>query len=286
MFCLLICSFSITYFIFFGFSALIIQVKRARKKLIFIYQFYILRKIYCKRLEELKNSYSGKSCFIIGNGPSLTPADLELIKDKYSFASNRIYSIFNHTSWRPSFYCIQDSILIREVNEKISELKLGQIFNFFSLNSWKYYTKKIKNNKSNYFYFLDTNVKNIDSFLGLKNNVSKRVYEGRSITVSALQIAIFMGFTKIYLLGVDHTSSIKIENDLITRDNSIIDYFSGIDNDGITKRPYYKDFTEKAYMRLKQYAERNNIEIINLTRGGKLEIFKRSDLETILNITK
>ena len=40
-------------------------------------------------IRSLQNKYEGKRCFIIGNGPSLTPEDLDRIKDEYSFASNR-----------------------------------------------------------------------------------------------------------------------------------------------------------------------------------------------------
>ena len=38
---------------------------------------------YRKALRSLKNIHSGKRCFIIGNGPSLTPGDLDLIKNEY-----------------------------------------------------------------------------------------------------------------------------------------------------------------------------------------------------------
>ena len=70
-----------------------------------------------ERLKKLENSYYKETCFIIGNGPSLSVDDLNLIKGKYSFATNRIFNLFDSCSWRPTFYCIQDSLLINEIKD-------------------------------------------------------------------------------------------------------------------------------------------------------------------------
>lgn len=59
-------------------------------------------------LNSVKDAYKGKRCFVIGTGPSLTKEDLELLKGEVTFASNRIFKIFNETDWRPTFYGIFD----------------------------------------------------------------------------------------------------------------------------------------------------------------------------------
>ena len=61
-----------------------------------------------KYLKTLKNRYAGKRCFVIGNGPSLTKEDLELLRNEVTFASNRIYKMFDKTDWRPTFYAVFD----------------------------------------------------------------------------------------------------------------------------------------------------------------------------------
>ena len=40
--------------------------------------------------------------FLIGNGPSLTPADLDMLKGEESWASGRIDLIYPKTDWRPT----------------------------------------------------------------------------------------------------------------------------------------------------------------------------------------
>ena len=48
-----------------------------------------------KKLARLKNIHTGKRCFIIGNGPSLTSSDLDKLRDnnEICFGFNRIFYI-------------------------------------------------------------------------------------------------------------------------------------------------------------------------------------------------
>ena len=55
-----------------------------------------LKKYYLSNLPNeikvFKNKHDGQRCFIIGNGPSLTAEDLNLLKNEVTFAANRIYN--------------------------------------------------------------------------------------------------------------------------------------------------------------------------------------------------
>ena len=57
-----------------------------------------------KRIALYKNKYTGRRCFIVANGPSLRPEDLDLLHDRgeITFGMNRIYKLFDQTSWRPT----------------------------------------------------------------------------------------------------------------------------------------------------------------------------------------
>ena len=52
---------------------------------------------YGRYMKKIHNTHLGESCFIIGNGPSLTVEDLTTLHNKNiaSFAVNRIYKIFD-----------------------------------------------------------------------------------------------------------------------------------------------------------------------------------------------
>ena len=60
-----------------------------------------LKSEYPEKIRAFHNFYDGKRCFIIGNGPSLLPEDLEKIKNEFSFgAFSRITS--GIPTWCPS----------------------------------------------------------------------------------------------------------------------------------------------------------------------------------------
>jgi hypothetical protein len=81
-----------------------------------------------KALKSFKNTHTGKRCFIIGNGPSLKAEDLEQLKNEITFAFNRIYYIFDQTSWRPTYYCAEDNKIILKSKVEIDELALDYKF--------------------------------------------------------------------------------------------------------------------------------------------------------------
>ena len=97
-----------------------------------------------KILKELKDKYKGQRCFIIGNGPSLTVSDLESLKDEVTFASNRIFKIFDETDWRPDYYGVFDESVFcsDEIIEKINAFDCKA--KFFREQGWSV-SRKIKN---------------------------------------------------------------------------------------------------------------------------------------------
>ena len=94
-----------------------------------------------KNLEQCKNKYKGKRCFIIGNGPSLTKEDLEKLKGEYTFASNKIYKLFDKTSWRPDFYAIFDENVGKSEGTMENVDRLQCEFKFFRKQGFYVYKK-------------------------------------------------------------------------------------------------------------------------------------------------
>lgn len=48
-------------------------------------------------------------CYLIGNGPSLTPERLDGIVGQFSFAVNAIGSMYDKTAWRPTVYVLANN---------------------------------------------------------------------------------------------------------------------------------------------------------------------------------
>ncbi len=239
-------------------------------------------------LKTLKGIHSGKRCFIIGNGPSLCAEDLDKLKGEYTFAANRIYEIFNQTEWRPTYYSVMDVTAesVSAIEKNVAEL--GHIFLRISRKrrqdeklSLKYPVEKLTR------IFLDDDgffktYQNACNYLSsyVSEDVSYHFSDGFTVTFIAIQLAIYMGFSEIYLLGVDFSYSVMRDADgKVHVDESIQDYFNG-KRYGATM--FNHNSMLHAYQVSREYCDNHNITIKNATRGGKLEVFERVNIDQIL----
>jgi hypothetical protein len=233
-----------------------------------------------KQLKIFKNIHKGERCFIIGNGPSLKIQDLEKLKNEFSFAANKIFIAFEETDWRPTYYCIQD---FKMILSEIETLKILNIRNKFIAGN-PLISKKIYWNDWIYF-FLNTKpfYPNYPKF---SEDISKQIFEGWTITYAEIQLAVYMGFKEIYLLGIDFNYAKSINNKGVISVSENPSYFSDkyMDNKEFEKQFNYPNLENSllAYKAAKQYTEQNGIKIYNATRGGKLEIFERIDLDKLI----
>lgn len=233
-------------------------------------------------IRMFKNTHLGERCFIIGNGPSLTPEDLTLLKNEFTFASNRIYYMFDRTKWRPSVYMCSDAdVLI----EEISTIKKLQLPNkFVSLTAKKFGRRQEDN--INYF-FIDGKFlldKKQDVQTEVSEDVSHHFSKTRTVTCSAIEFAIYMGFKKIYLLGCDHSYAITQYSDgRIVKNENVNNYFKGMEgSQSIAIHPI--DKATECYHVCRDYADAHGIMIYNATRGGKLEVFERVSLDDVMEV--
>ena len=222
-------------------------------------------------LTKLKNRHNGQRCFIVGNGPSLNVDDLEKIKNEISFGTHRIYDIFDTTTWKPTYYCAQDYVLIKksakDIDKKIDFIK------YIGMTVSAIYPKM-----NNAIYL---NMISEDFYPDLPNfseDISKCFYEGYTVTYMCLQIAVYMGFNEIYLLGVDHNYSVNLKADGTIEHNNVQDHFS---SDDIIENLPQLDKSTLAYQAAKEFGDQHGIKIYNATRGGKLEIFERVDFDSL-----
>ena len=96
-----------------------------------------------------------------------------------------------------------------------------------------------------------------------------------------IQFAAYMGFKEIYLIGVDCNYSGN--NSVITPES----YFDArLFNSNRDYAAPEVDTNLLAYARAKEVCDKQGIKIYNATRGGKLEIFERADLDKVLNNPK
>ena len=114
-----------------------------------------------------------------------------------------------------------------------------------------------------------------EGLMPFSKDVSRQVYDGLSITYAMIQLAVYMGFKEIYLLGVDHNYPMK--NGVVDTSQSYAEGIKPIDMS--TQYPPELLLCEVSYREARRFCEDRKISIKNATRGGKLEVFERISLE-------
>ena len=238
-----------------------------------------------KYIKSLRDIHKGARCFVIGNGPSLTPEDLNTLvaNGEVCFGSNRIYKIFPKTNWRPTYYICMDSYVLAEEIESIR--KMGQFPKF--LNYWDHGYERLKT--ENIHFICPSAEFEVDPSklysATLSEDLSKYNAQSPTVTVCAIELAIYMGFTEIYLLGVDNNYAYKMRPDgTIYVDPTVKQvYFEGgnpAESSGPSVQPVEE--TLASYQVAKKFAEAHGVKVFNATRGGKLETFERVDFDKLM----
>lgn len=223
-----------------------------------------------RRLRSYKGCHSGR-CFIIGNGPSLRNSDLKRLMElgEVTFACNSLIKLFDEIPFRPTYYFAQDNRIILD-NRKEIESYQG--------------TRFLKAHYAGRYHIIGVTYYNMlfpKKPIGFSSDIAKVVYSGQTVTYSMIQFAAYMGFKEIYLIGVDCNYSPG--NDVITKES----YFdTRLFNSARSYAAPEVDTNLLAYARAKEVCDKRGITIYNATRGGKLEIFERADLDTVLNNNK
>lgn len=234
-----------------------------------IYYYFLDKRFhYSTKLRALKDSKYGKRCFVIGNGPSLTEQDLDLLKNEDCFAANRIFNIFDKTTWRPSYYVVDDWHGIR--TDEANKLDLPMIF----FGDYFYRKHRINNPNVIVFYGHRTLDLNLESF-GFSDDIAKEVFIGATVTFVALQMAMYMGYKEIYLLGMDHSFAYETDNKGNVKKNEFISKSHFFEDKGATRIIGNIEGMNNAYTTAKKYSDTHSIRIYNATRGGALEVFPR-----------
>lgn len=233
--------------------------------------------IHCneKRILSLKNRYSGKRAFIIGNGPSLKINDLDKLENEITFAANKIYLAYNETKWRPTFYSVEDNLVMNEIYDEIVKLKDSKVI--LPIKDLKNY-KQIKN--ATYYP-----LKKYSG--GFSKNMLEGLYPGHTVTYTMLQMAVYMGIKEIYFIGLDFnyefSKNINEETNIIYHKNEINHFHKDY------RKPQDKwikpniEGQIKAYEIAKEFCKKNNIKIYNASRNTKLEVFPLIDFDTLFD---
>lgn len=244
--------------------------------------FGINKKKICK-IVDYKDKYVDKACFIIGNGPSLLASDLDRIKELniVTFASNRIYNIFKSTDWRPTYYCVSDDGLSND-KEIFEHVEIMQPKMFFGKSQFSFAQRNLKCNHSS--IYCEVSRKYLDN-PKFSLDLNDRLYDIATVTYFMIQIAVYMGFKDIYLLGMDNKYKFGMARDgKVVRNEGVCNYFGEEAKE--EPLPMTAPATwemDVAYEYAEKFSREHGFRIYNATRGGFLEKFERVNIDDVLS---
>jgi len=218
-----------------------------------------------RRLEDYRDAHAGRRCFILGNGPSLRRTDLSLLRDEFTFGLNRIYLLFPELGF-PTTYLVSINDLVLE--QCAAELRSLELPKFVTWRARRWFKA------DPHTLFLDTDFTGPENFSG---EATRRLFEGQTVTFAALQLAFFMGFTDVILVGVDHNFETKGQpNQAITSDGDDPNHFApNYFGKGFRWQLPDLEGSERAYRLAKAAFEGAGRQVRDATVGGKLTIFPK-----------
>ena len=225
------------------------------------------------RMIQYKDKYAGQRCFIIGNGPSLRKTDLSLLKYEVTFGLNRIYLLFPELGFSTTYLVSVNDMVLEQCADEMQALNIPKFITWRTRN-W------FKNDENT--IFIDSDFTGPEQF---SQDATGRIFEGFTVTFVAQQIAYYMGFQEVILVGVDHNFATKgPANTTVVSTGDDPNHFSGAYfGKGFRWQLPDLEGSERAYLYAKQAYQEAGRVIRDATVDGKLNIFPKVDYKSLFS---
>jgi hypothetical protein len=195
---------------------------------------------------------------------------LTLLRGEQTFGMNRIYLLFPELGFCTSYYVSVNSLVIEQCAQDIRALDVPKFL------SWR--SRHLIQPTEDMVFLHST-------YSGPKfaRDVRGRLWEGATVTYVALQLAFFMGFEQVILIGVDHSFSAKgAPNTTIISGGDDPDHFhKGYFGKGFRWQLPDLDTSERAYLMARRVYEEAGRQVLDATVGGKLTIFPKVEYTSL-----
>lgn len=254
------------------------------------------------RVRRLKNRYSNQRCFILGNGPSLQQIDFSMLEHEYVFGVNQVMSWPEWEKARINFWACFDGDLLGmwadsqfSFMDKMKQLDKKNIMAFVPIEA-RYYCKRYGFDRMVKLFYLSPKLQfiNLDSDMKLNRiDISRFMMQPYNVVIGAINIALYLGFKEIYLVGCDQSVIVDELRYFFEEKNSIHAY-SGVDESGDAFKERIKrkgvffeiktQLTQLMQFRLlSEYCRRNCIKLVNLTPKSLIASIDTDTLENVLS---
>lgn len=222
-----------------------------------------------ERIKRYQGKHQGQRCFLVANGPSLKKTNLDLLSNEITFGLNRIYLFFDETSFRPTYYAALNELVLEQFSTEISKLDMPKFLNWNHRSYFDIHDPQVA--------FLKSNMVIHDYF---QPNLVNPVVVGATVTFAALQIAYYMGFQQVILVGLDHKYSdtgMPNQTKVRTAERDDSHFHPGYFPKGIKWQLPDLLRSEIDFRIAREAFEKDGREIVDATIEGNCPVFRKVD---------
>lgn len=259
---------------------------------------------YLKKVSKFKNIHQGERCFILGNGPSLNKVNFSLLKNEVTFSVNQLPRNEKYHELTPTYHMWADRLFFELNDDDPGDMELLDVMKavntpnnypvvFYEITALPMIKKYHLEDEINIEYFKLVSM-NLDIMMRNQLDFTHSIPNMPTVVHTAICLAVYMGFSEIYLLGCDCTGFINIAKNKMAQGKEVVYGYSVSDNERQrmkkvsnqrTIKDELKSFVElfDLYDSLYKYCKKNGVELFNATEGGLLESIPRVNLEDVLS---
>lgn len=229
-----------------------------------------------RRLRELRAVYKDCECVIVGNGPSLNKMNLELLEGRYCFFFNGAFDLRRYADPGKAIHVCEDRLVFEDHRTALNNLGGLKFFPSDLIHLVDCSDAIIVEFHRGYCESL----RDWPPFVDHESEFPI-FYWGGTVAYLALQIAQWMGFSRIHIIGVDLTYSIpeSVERDgvvLTSTADDINHYDPGYFGKGLRWHVPRPERMLRAFRKASKLPINNNVT--NSGVGGNLNCFDRGTL--------
>ena len=248
-----------------------------------------------KNNSVFKNKHKNERCFILCNGPSVNGQNLIPLKEEIVFSVSGGFQHEDYLEIKPNYHCVpaisydvlaKDNLIhwFKEMDKYLGD---AELFANYTEKSFFKEENLFTDKKVNYI----CSGRSFESYKLTEVDLTKVLPAVQSVPIMALLIAIYMGFSEIYLLGTDHDCLSSGEYKYSYEGINIVESGNVVNKQGVIESDFYPQVVAtkilwENYMYIKRIADFNNIKIYNATNGGMLDVFERVKYEEVVGSAK
>ena len=258
---------------------------RLNQRFLIRHRLLVLQSMFAPSVGEMrrfKGIGRGQRCFILGNGPSLKRMDPIPLRREATFGVNAIYLARDWLGFLPTYHVTEDPLVIADRGREISEMT-GPV-KFYH----RHFRSQIPPNGAVVHPRIFHDYSDYPDFPRFSRDASRCLWTGGSVSYLCLQLAFYMEYSPVILVGFDHHYE-RPENTVVrgTVWTSPGDDPNHFDPDyfGHGRRWYPPDMgrIEQAFARARQVYTQHHRRLLNATDGGRLDVLTRVSYRSLFD---